>query len=352
MVLGVLADLWGPITLPHAVDEAGFRPPKPSLMHALRAWRLRGKRRRYLLRALGKRRDLTEVANRTAGLAHDAILAFACLRNEALRLPHWLDHHRRLGVSHFLVVDNGSDDGSRELLEAQPDVSLWTASASYRAARFGMDWLNHLLAVHGSGHWCLTLDADELFTCAGTILDLTRKLDAEGRTAQGALMIDLYPKGPVGAQSYAPGDDPLKILEWFDPGPYSRRVQPFMQNQWVQGGPRARMFFAVEPDRAPTLNKIPLVRWHWRYAYVNSTHSMLPPRLNREGRPTGAALLHTKFLPEAPARAREEKARGEHFGVAEQYADYYDALIAGPDFWHEGSVRFEDWRQLQELGLG
>jgi hypothetical protein len=30
-------------------------------------------------------------------------------------------------------------------------------------------------------------------------------------------------------------------------------------NLWIQGGPRARRFFADDPERAPALNKIPLV---------------------------------------------------------------------------------------------
>ena len=38
----------------------------------------------------------------------------------------------------------------REYLLAQPDVSLWSTDASYKAARFGMDWINHLLRRHGT----------------------------------------------------------------------------------------------------------------------------------------------------------------------------------------------------------
>ena len=52
-----------------------------------------------------------------------------------------MSHYRRLGVDHFLVIDNGSDDGSFEQLADQPDVSLWRTEARYRAARFGVDWL-------------------------------------------------------------------------------------------------------------------------------------------------------------------------------------------------------------------
>ena len=124
-----------------------------------------------------------------------------------------------------------------------------------------------------------------------------------------------------------------------------------MGNLWIQGGPRARVFFADAPDRAPTLNKLPLVRWNRRFAYVNATHSLLPPRLNDRHERGHGLLLHTKFLPGITRRAAGEKARAEHFGVPGQYADYYDALMDGPDLWHEGAVRFEGWRQAEALGL-
>lgn len=324
-------------------------------MGAWRAWRMRWKRRRFLARALIKSRQLTKVKTRLENIAPDAILAFMCIRNEMVRLPHFLDYHRKLGVDHFLIVDNASDDDSQDFLQAQPDVSLWTTTASYRSARFGVDWLNHLLARYGSGHWCLTLDADELLfyqnceTC--DLRELIHQLGTAEQDTFNTLMLDLYPKGPLGTQRYQPGEDPLKILEWFDANNYRTKVQPLMGNRWVQGGPRARVFFADRHWKAPTLNKIPLVKWHWRYVYMNSTHSLLPPRLNAVSDSPKGVLLHTKFLPTIIDRSREEKERGEHFGTADQYAHYYDDIIAGPDLWYEGSQRFEGWEKLRDLKL-
>jgi hypothetical protein len=129
-----------------------------------------------------------------------------------------------------------------------------------------------------------------------------------------------------------------------------------MRNLWVQGGARARAFFAADPRRAPTLNKTPLVRWHWRYAYVNSTHALLPSRLNvvydtDGGELTSGVILHTKFLPGIEDRSAEEKVRGEHFGNASQYAAYYDRLIADPVLHTTASTRYTGWRQLEALGL-
>lgn len=324
------------------------------------AYRLRWKRRRLLWRSFRKRRELAAAVDRTGAIRPGALLCFATVRNEALRLPYWLDYHRRLGVAHFLIVTHDCSDGTRALLDAAPDVSVWTTTARYRAARFGTDWLNWLLARYGCSHWCLTLDADELFVyphCdSRDLAALTAFLAARGQVAMGATMLDLYPAGRLESGSYAPGEDPLKVLTHFDAWGHVVERQLPMENLWLRGGPRARVFFADRPLRAPTLNKVPLVRWRRGYAYLNSTHSALPRILNRVHDAPGhsattGALLHTKFLPGIAARSAEEKRRGEHFGRPGEYDAYYDRLIADPLLWSSDSVRYRGWRQLEDLAL-
>lgn len=324
------------------------------------AYRLRWKRRRLLWRAFRSRRALTVLADRTAAIRPGQVLAVTTLRNEALRLPWFLNYYRTLGVGHFLMVNNGSDDGSVEMLAAQPDVSLWQTGASYRDARFGLDWMTWLQIRHAHGHWCLMVDVDELLIYAHhdrrDLHALTGWLERQGRNCFGAHMLDLYPKGPVAAQTHAPGEDPLDVLHWFDAAPYRAQRQQPLGNLWVQGGARERMFFADDPRRSPTLNKIPLIRWDRRYAYVNSCHSALPRQLNAayggpgDSAPSGV-LLHTKFLPDIVSRSAEEKTRQQHFHTPADFDHYYDDLTASPDFWTPSSTRFTGWRQLHDLGL-
>lgn len=291
-------------------------------------------------------------------VAPGAVLCFMTLRNAALRLPYFLSHHRGLGVGHFLVVDNGSDDGGAELLAGEADVSLWRTDHSYRLSRFGLDWLTWLMMRHGHGHWCLTVDADELFVYPhwptrplDALTDWLEQCEVE---AMGALMLDLYPTGPLGEAFCPPGRDPTGILTHFDAGNYTIRRQEPMGNLWVQGGPRARMFFADDPRRAPTLQKVPLIRWNRRYVYVNSTHAALPRRLNRiygEGERLTGILLHTKFLSDVVARSAEERVRGEHFANSDLYDAYYRRLMGDPVLHHRHGTRLRSWRHLEALGL-
>jgi hypothetical protein len=323
-------------------------------------YRLRLKRRKLLWRALRARHRLMPLVDRTSEIAAQDILAFVVLRNETVRLPYFLDYYRRLGVSQFLVVDNASTDGSAAYLTDQPDVSLWQVADGYRAARFGLDWSAWLQLRYGHGHWCLTVDADELLTYDGIdshdLQALTAHLAAQGRSGFGAMMLDLFPKGPLDSHQYRPGQDPCAVLNWFDTGPYRATRQSPMGSLWLQGGVRERAFFADRPERSPTLNKIPLVRWNRWYAYVNSTHSLLPPRLNEiyEGpgglQPAGV-LLHSKFLPEIVGKSASEKQRQQHFHTPQDFDGYYDRLMGAPDLWHEKAQLYRGPAQLCAAGL-
>jgi hypothetical protein len=286
--------------------------------------------------------------------------AFACVRNERVRLPAMLDHHRRLGVGSFFVVDNGSTDGSVEFLLSQPDVHLWTAPGSFAAARCGTDWLLALMAEHAGDGWRLVIDADELFVYLGyehmPIGELCRRLDAEGADAMLAVMVDVYGDRAVAETHYQPGADPLSVCPWFDHRPWSLRLEAFCDHRSHPsffGGTRQRVFGApdgLDADTYYTVNTVPLFRgggamrpsanFHWiDGAHVSGSR---------------AALLHWKYVASFPSDAREEVVRGEHWDSASQYQRYAARVDAQPalslyDPAH--SVRFVDSKQLGRLGI-
>jgi len=323
-------------------------------------YRLRLKRKRWRYRAWRRSSDLSQVTDRTAAIGRRDVLLFATLRNERLRLPYFLEYYRKLGIGHFFIVDNGSDDGSQSYLVAQPDVTLWVTSASYRRARYGMDWLNWLKRVHAHGHWTLTVDLDEFlvypFCDTRPIVALTDWLDASGVKSFGTMMIDMYPEGDIDTAKCAEGQNPFEVACWFDPGNYVMSRHPLFQHLWIQGGPRARVFFSDRPEEAPALNKIPLVKWNRRYSYASSTHMLLPRGLNlvydeAGGEKTSGCLLHAKFLEGFAAKAQEEVNRKEHFAASREYAAYQGTAKTGLSLWCAWSERYVNWRQLEILGL-
>ncbi|MCA0908149.1 glycosyltransferase family 2 protein [Ruegeria marisrubri] len=321
---------------------------------------MRLRRKRRILRCLKRRRELKPVSNNTQAIRRDDILLMSVVRNEKIRLPFFLEYYRKLGINHFLFVDNNSDDGSFEFLKEQADVSVWRTTTSYKRASYGLDWSNYLLRKYAHGHWVLSVDPDEFFIypfCdTRPIRALTDWLDGSAVRSFGTMLIDMYPEGPVDAEPYAEGQNPFEIARWFDPGNYMITKNPEYKNLWIQGGPRARVFFQDNPSKAPALNKIPLVKWNRRYVYVSSTHSLLPRGLNQVydewgGEKASGSLLHAKLINTLGEKAREELQRGQHYRGSGEYKAYATRLEDKPVFWCEWSEAYINWRQLEILGL-
>ncbi|WP_306044440.1 glycosyltransferase family 2 protein [Nioella sp. MMSF_3534] len=329
-------------------------------MKVVQRYKLRLERKRFLIRAWRKARDLLLVADRTDQIRPNDVLCFVTLRNERIRLPYFLRYYRDRGVSHFVFVDNDSTDGTREYLAGQGDCSVWTTPASYKRSRFGMDWLNALLREYGHGHWCVVVDPDEFlvypFCDTRPIPALTDWLESSSIKSFGAMLLDMYPKGPITTQPYSEGQNPFDIACWFDSGNYMIKRNWDFGNLWIQGGPRARLFFPDNPERAPALNKIPLVKWDKNYAFASSTHMLLPRGLNLVfdewgGEKASGVLMHAKFLDTFTTKAREELQRKQHYANSHEYKAYAAGLQEDPNLWCKWSERFINWRQLEILGL-
>ncbi|MDA7827918.1 glycosyltransferase family 2 protein [Rhodobacteraceae bacterium] len=329
-------------------------------MSFLQSYRLRLRRRRWELRSLRKFRELTHVSNKTSTLSSDAVVLLSTIRNEFSRLPFFLQYYRDLGVSHFLFIDNDSQDETHDFLKQQDDVSVWHTKADYKAARFGMDWITALQNRYCVGHWTLVVDVDEFFVypfCdTRPITALTSWLDDSDVRSFGAMLLDMYPKGPLSNAICVTGQNPLDVAPWFDAGNYTFHRNDLMGNLWIQGGVRARCFFADKPANAPALNKVPLVKWQKGYVYDSSTHMLLPRGLNlvydfAGGEKTSGVLLHTKFLGSFGEKITEEQERKQHYSQSREYLAYQKQWENQPELWNRWSEKYINWRQLEILGL-
>ena len=86
------------------IDKDIMTPASAHSLSRFEAYRMRWKRRRLLWRSFRSRWQIRRVIDVTATIGADDVLLFATVRNEIERLPHFLNHYRALGVSHFLIV--------------------------------------------------------------------------------------------------------------------------------------------------------------------------------------------------------------------------------------------------------
>lgn len=302
-------------------------------------------------------RQLRLVQDRRDRIGPRDVLLMTCLRNEHPRMPAFCDYYRGLGVGHFLVIDNDSDDGFMAWAKDQRDMSVWHTKASYKASNFGMLWCNDLLRRHAINRWCVVVDPDEFLVYPNMetrdLPALAQFLEDDRRPCLHALLIDAYSDRALSETVLQPGADPFDLCAFFDRDGYIQS-EGWRNGTWVQGGPRLRVHFHDRLVEAPALNKIPLIRWKRFYHYRMSTHDAYPGRLNRAHAigdvSTTGALFHFKLVASLREKAAEEAARNEHYAGGREYARYRSARTA--EFFAPGiSVRYTGPRQLIQLGL-
>lgn len=274
-----------------------------------------------------------------------AVLLFATVYNGMSYLDWFLDHYRALGVDHFFVTDNASNDGTAERLLQEPDVSLFSNPGSFAASAFGIVWTNHQLQRFGAGHWCFHVDIDEGFVFPGqdrgrSLASLLSYLDDRAYGAVAAIELDMYPDRLDGAPAanlfpaHCHFDTDYRIIR--------TEIPPYML---IQGGIRRRM-----TGLALTMTKTPLIRVSPDFRYVECNHhtTHLPVA------DVTAALLHYKFVGDIASRLNEAIDRGEHFGGAVAYRRLRQA--AGQKKWGETllsefSRRYDGAKSLEAAGL-
>ncbi|MDX2028947.1 MAG: glycosyltransferase family 2 protein [Alphaproteobacteria bacterium] len=316
--------------------------------------------------------------------------AIIIARNEAQRLPWLLSYYRKLGISRFFVVDNGSTDGSLEFLAQQKDCHVFSTSESFATAKYGVLWHEHILQQYGEGsHWWLILDADEMLIypgCESVLLpEFCTYLEGTGAEGLYTAMIDMYNRGPVAEAVYKQGQPFLEVCPYLDTeykfrprlkAPFAKK--PFPRIEPV-GGPRLRRFYpeyhragmwavaktkilrrlrdllsrfgiqlSVNCSVPPILFKVPLFQVKPGFQLVNS-HMVSPLKLASV---TGA-LLHFKFFSDFHERVMGEVKRGEHFDGASEYARYLKAMESDPrmSFFYGKSVMYRNSGDLVRLGL-
>ncbi|MBN9672671.1 glycosyltransferase family 2 protein [Roseibium aggregatum] len=332
----------------------------------------------------------------------DGVVAVVLAYNEALRFPYFLEHYRVLGIRHFIVVDNASNDGTGALLAGQPDISVIRTEKPYRD--YKSVWRQLICDRYLEGRWVIFPDVDELLVYPGwpelSIDGLAEYLDRDGFQALFTPMVDMYPEGPLKDLAYESGQSFAEVCPFFDGDGY--RYNPLKGShgkryrtppRHVFGGTRERLFHqnakrpknaldrlllstifnlranarrsdlgrkldhllfklvkSALPSPAAVQSKIPLLKWDAGLKFSGGVHG-----IDRDiaVAPDWGALLHFKYLDDFRSKVAEAISRKQHTDNAGHYVDYDSQMdrLMQEGLRYPGSVRFTGPRSLIDCGL-
>jgi Glycosyl transferase family 2 len=295
----------------------------------------------------------------TAADCTDLVIVATYYGNDVL-LASFVEHHRRLGVREFVLLDLSNEGELSNGIVGDSDSAVWRPRGKWDASQV-LHWLNFLRQRYATGRWCLSLETSDLFVFYRSetrqIGDLIDFLESECRDHLYALVIEMYGDEPAAMIRLEPGEDPLRKLPFFDPYGYSTGPDPGLyRNVIVRGGVQRRALFAIEPSRSPALNRIPLAKWAKFSAYVADTRLLMPPRLNTphspwHSSPTACLLRFAQLNGEAilatAAQVEAQKIIEDGGGLSYAGAPELRERLLKQDF----SFRYTETRDLVDCGL-
>ena len=283
------------------------------------------------------------------------IRLFAIMRNESLRLPHFLAYYKQLGVDRFFFIDNNSYDNSAKIILEQENTHLFHTSETYVNHWY---WIEYLLETYGQNHWCIVVDIDELFYYPNIdLVSVPRLIDFLEKnkfTAIRTFLLDMYSKTNIADTKYDIGNSPLDVISYFDTKyeqiyfsfPDRKQTKYFSDIIFI-GGMRERVFGKTSPPHI--LSKIPLFKYESATYLAQGMHAINGAKLaDIQG-----VVFHTKFLSDFIDEVKKEVIRGQHYGNAVYYKNYETQINNNPaiNFYNNASEKFKDANQLVSLGI-
>ena len=127
----------------------------------------------------------------------DDVCLFTCIKDDEIYLQEFYAHYKRLGVTRFFVVDDGSRRPVSQTLP-HPDVHVFDPQVgNFQVAK--AIWIEALIRHFvPPGTWVVTVDCDEfldLGAYGGAIAPMVKQLEVSGRSILPALLVDMLPGG-------------------------------------------------------------------------------------------------------------------------------------------------------------
>lgn len=279
-------------------------------------------------------------------------ILISVIKDEIQLLPDFFTHYRRLGVSRFVMIDNGSVDGSQEYCAEQPDADVHCVHRLFLWPQ-KQGWITRAIADYGLDRWYIYVDADERLVFDGwrsrSLTELAEWADIRGLSRVRGMLIDMYSDEPVLEAHWPKGRSLSQAYAFFDTDGYTEVTLPHIVS--CHGGPRRRMFGIVDPDFNPEMTKYPLFRPSAGEIMINP-HHFYPYDKNLNSA-CYIGLLHYKFLPDFMKKIETAIKCNTYWNDSYDYRTYLQGFINDPKltFKYSGSGRYKTERSLKDAGL-
>jgi hypothetical protein len=283
----------------------------------------------YVATVMNEYMDITlERMNVSKGhSSSDNPVVISVVRNENERLPDFFRHYREAGIEKFVLLDNGSTDGTTEFLAEQPDTDLYRCTRPFNWMK-KHGWINLLISMYGRERWYIYVDGDEHLVFDGiddgrTFAEVASIMQARGLRRVRGCLIDMYSDGPLLQSSYKRGERLLDAYPYFDGEGY--KEEKYQQIISRKGGPRQRAFGDADKKFRPEMTKYPMFRLTAHDVFANP-HHIWPYEGNFDS-DCYFGILHFKFLPDVQKRIEEAIKSENYWGGSMEYKCYFKTLI-------------------------
>lgn len=322
-----------------------------------------------MTRAFPRFGDALELVSGTPDPAKPGLAVFAVIRDEMFFLPAFLAYHRRLGVRQFLLLDDGSTDGTASYIAAQSDCVLLRSPLSYaepvrsvdlsgrsmerRACFFFKQYIPELWL---KDRFVLALDADEFLLLPPGLADADALLDALQRhqiDTVATSLLEFYPPSLSDLEREiipADLDDLFAIAPCYDHAPLTRfRWRGGLAGVRPSASTRIFRRAGLAQPYTTTPFKVPL--YLHRHNWIVGSH-----RTRRHpSRKILLTLAHFKYTHDLFRRTEMAIALASHSQGSRKYVCYEELFECsrrnGVDLADSTTRRFHGPSQLLQAGL-
>lgn len=282
---------------------------------------------------------------RAKKVVDEQITLICVVKNEHTRIVEFIQYYRQLGIGKFVFVDDKSTDGTKEFLEKQDDVDLWTSDVAYSTTN-RQAWIARLIDQYGFNRWYLVVDSDEFITypnCENKPLtDIVSVMNRNGLKRAHCFLLDMYSKEGLFSSK---NTRVTQTYTYFDKNGYVITDRVKLIN--ISGGMRVRVF----SFKSFFLSKYPLFFAEPGFVPCNSHFSF--PFANRKEVLNLGVLRHYKFSEEDRLKYRERVEKKNFYNGSEEYSIYLDEAggAARHLIDHNVSTEYIDSNSLRKLEL-